>query len=51
MKLADIGGFAAILFAGYEIGKDKAFGSFPATDVVLIAAAIALGFYLAVVLS
>jgi hypothetical protein len=51
MKPADIGGFAAILAAGYIVGRDTERNDFTSTDLLFIAALLALGFYLAVVLS
>ena len=51
MKGTDIGGFAAILVAGWLAGKDSAAGEFSGTDLFLIIALLALGWYLAVKLS
>lgn len=51
MKGTDIGGFAAILVAGYIIGKDNQVGEFSSMDLFLIVALLALGWYLAVHLS
>lgn len=51
LKGTDIAGFAAILVAGFIAGKDSEQGDFSNTDLFVIVAALALGFYLAVVLS
>jgi hypothetical protein len=51
MKPADIGGAVAILGAGYLVGRDTERNDFTPTDLLIIAALLAIGFYLAVVLS
>jgi hypothetical protein len=51
MKAADIGGFGAILAGGYIIGRDTQRNDFTPTDLLLILVFLAVGFYLAVVLS
>lgn len=51
LKGTDIAGFAAILVAGYFIGRDTQTNDFTTSDLFIIAAALALGFYLSVVLS
>jgi hypothetical protein len=51
MKLTDIGGFIAILIAGYIVGRDTQKMDFPGTDLFGIMALLGLGFYLAVWLS
>jgi hypothetical protein len=53
MKVSDIGGFAAILYAGYLIGERQADTANPWTnkDYIEIGALLLIGFYLAVVLS
>jgi hypothetical protein len=51
MKLTDIGGFAAILGAGYLIGRDQANVSWDGADILLIVGLLAVGWYLAVTLS
>lgn len=51
MKGTDIGGFSAILVAGFLAGKDSEAGTFSNTDLFIIVGLLALGWYLAVKLS
>lgn len=51
VKTFDIGGFAAIIGAGFLIGRDTERQSFPTQDLFAIAALFVLGWYLAVTLS
>jgi hypothetical protein len=53
MKASDIVGFAAILTAGYYAGSQSATGQFWSswTNMLIVFALLAIGFYFAVVLS
>ena len=51
MKATDIGGAAAILIAGFILGKDYDKGDYTPTDLFFIVALLAVGYYLAVYLS
>ncbi len=51
LKGTDLGGFSAIIGAGYLIGRDTERNDFTSGDLLFIAILLAAGFYLAVVLS
>jgi hypothetical protein len=51
MKATDIGGAVAILAAGYIVGRDTTNNDYPTNDLFMIAALLALGYYLAIHLS